>query len=85
METVFRKGTKVYDSIFNKNKVGIVENVTEYLSSVFGSQEAISVNFEGDSFIYSLSGRMLFYGSLKINYLMPITLSTSPYEIGEIK
>lgn len=85
MKTVFRVGMTVYDEVFQKGKKGEIVEISVWDRSHLGEMKVLIVHFGCSSYTYSIRGSLLAFGSLKLNYVMPVTLSTSPYTIGEIK
>ena len=85
METVFRVGMTVYDEVFQKGQKGEITDIETWNREYLGDMKVLIVSFGCSSYTYSIRGALLAFGSLKLNYVMPVTLSTSPYTIGEIK
>lgn len=85
MKTVFRVGMTVYDEVFQKGKKGEIVEISVWDRKHLGDMKVLIVQFGCSSYTYSIRGALLAFGSLKLNYVMPVTLSTSPYTIGEIK
>lgn len=85
METVFRVGMTVYDEVFQKGRKGEIVEIAVWDRKYLGDMKVLIVQFGCSSYTYSIRGALLAFGGLKLNYVMPVTLSTSPYTIGEIK
>lgn len=85
METVFRVGMTVFDEVFQKGQKGEITDIETWNREYLGDMKVLIVSFGCSSYTYSIRGALLAFGSLKLNYVMPVTLSTSPYTIGEIK
>ena len=85
MKTVFRVGMTVYDEVFQKGKKGEITGIETWDINYLGGMKVLIVSFGCSSYTYSIRGALLAFGSLKLNYVMSVTLSTSPYTIGEIK
>ena len=85
METVFRVGTTVYDEVFHKGKKGKIVKIGDWTKDCLGVEKVLIVHFGNFSYTYSTRGSLMAFGSQQMNYAMPVTLSTSPYTIGEIK
>ena len=84
MKTVFKVGMKVYDEIFHKGLEGKIVDI-EAWDNDSSEEEVLIVHFDKFSYSYSIKGALVAFGSRKLNYQMPISLSTSPYTVGEIK
>ena len=85
MEKVFRIGTTVYDEVFHKGKKGKIVEIKGWTKDCLGVEKVLIVHFGNFSYTYSMRGSLMAFGSKQIDYTMPVTLSTSPYTIGEIK
>ena len=85
METIFRIGTTVYDEVFHKGKKGKIVEIKDWTKDCLGVEKVLIVHFGNFSYTYSMRGSLMAFGSHQINYAMPVTLSTSPYKVGEIK
>lgn len=85
MEKVFRIGTTVYDEVFHKGKKGKIVEIKGWTKDCLGVEKVLVVHFGNFSYTYSMRGSLMAFGSQQVNYAMPVTLSTSPYTIGEIK
>ena len=85
METIFRIGTTVYDEVFHKGKKGKIVEIKGWTKDCLGVEKVLIVHFGNFSYTYSMRGSLMAFGSQQINYAMPVTLSTSPYKVGEIK
>lgn len=85
METIFRVGMTVYDEVFQKGQKGEITGIETWNRKYLGDMKVLIVSFGCSSYTYSIRGALLAFGSLKLNYIMPVTLSTSPYTVGEIK
>jgi len=75
----------VYDEVFQKGKKGEITGIETWDINYLGGMKVLIVSFGCSSYTYSIRGALLAFGSLKLNYVMSVTLSTSPYTIGEIK
>lgn len=85
METVFRVGMTVYDEVFQKGSKGEIVEIAVWNRKYLGDMNVLIVQFGCSSYTYSIRGALLAFGGLKLNYIMPVTLSTSSYTVGEIK
>lgn len=85
MKKIFRVGTTVYDEVFHKGKKGKIVEIKDWTKDCLGVEKVLIVHFGNFSYTYSMRGSLMAFGSQQINYAMPVTLSTSPYTIGEIK
>lgn len=85
METIFRIGTTVYDEVFHKGKKGKIVEIKDWTKDCLGVEKVLIVHFGNFSYTYSMRGSLMAFGSKQIDYAMPVTLSTSPYTVGEIK
>ena len=85
MEKVFRIGTTVYDEVFHKGKKGKIVEIKGWTKDCLDVEKVLIVHFGNFSYTYSMRGSLMAFGSKQIDYAMPVTLSTSPYTVGEIK
>lgn len=85
MEKVFRVGTTVYDEVFHKGKKGKIVEIKGWTKDCLDVEKVLIVHFGNFSYTYSMRGSLMAFGSKQIDYAMPVTLSTSPYTVGEIK
>ena len=85
METVFRVGTTVYDEVFHKGLKGKIVEIKDWTNNCLGVAKVLIVHFGNFSYTYSMRGSLMAFGGQQVNYTMPVTLSTSPYIVGEIK
>lgn len=85
MKKIFRVGVTVYDEVFHKGKEGKIVEIGDWTKDCLGVEKVLIVHFGNFSYTYSMRGSLMAFGSQQINYAMPVTLSTSPYKVGEIK
>lgn len=85
MNTIFRVGVTVYDEVFHKGKKGKIVEIKDWTKDCLGAEKVLIVHFGNFSYTYSMRGSLMAFGSKQIDYAMPVTLSTSPYTVGEIK